>query len=151
VRAKLGLEPFGSNGKTSAAVGVTPSNGKKKARGTYKCAYEYVDEEEGFLFQTVRFENPKNFSQRRWARPDDDPKDISGEWVWNLNGVRRVLYRLPELIEGISVGHPVYIAEGEKAVEALRKLGVIATCSPLGAGKWREEYNQHLAGADVIV
>jgi AAA domain len=30
-------------------------------------------------------------------------------------------------------------------------LSVTATCSPGGAGKWRDEYSQHLKGADVVI
>jgi hypothetical protein len=68
-----------------------------------------------------------------------------------MKGVRRVLYRLPEVLKAIELGQTIFIAEGEKAVDALVKLGLNATCSPMGAGKWCEEYLQHLAGADVIV
>ena len=45
----------------------------------------------------------------------------------------------------------IFIAEGEKAVDALVKLGVPATCSPGGAEKWRNEYSQPLAGANVVI
>ena len=41
--------------------------------------------------------------------------------------------------------------EGEKAADALTKLGVSATCSPHGAGKWRDEYSAHLKDADVVI
>jgi putative DNA primase/helicase len=44
-----------------------------------------------------------------------------------------------------------FIAEGEKAVDALVNLGVPATCCPGGAGKWRTEYSQHFAAADVVI
>jgi putative DNA primase/helicase len=53
--------------------------------------YDYSDEAGNLLYQVVRFE-PKDFRQRR---PDGD-----GDWIWNLNGTRRVLYRLPELLGG---------------------------------------------------
>ena len=45
----------------------------------------------------------------------------------------------------------IFIAEGEKAVDALVKLGLAATCSPGGAGKWLDGYSQHLANADVVI
>ena len=31
------------------------------------------------------------------------------------------------------------------------QIGVTATCSPGGAGKWKAEYSQHLKGAEVVV
>jgi hypothetical protein len=44
---------------------------------------------QGLLYQVVRFA-PKDFRQRR--------PDGPGGWTWNLKGVRRVLYRLFELL-----------------------------------------------------
>jgi hypothetical protein len=104
--------------------------------------YPYTDVAGELLFQVLRY-SPKGFSQRR--------SDGNGGWIWNLEGVRRDLYRLPKLIEAVANERPVFIAEGEKAVEALVKLGVPATCSPHGAGKWRHEYAHHLKGANVII
>ena len=52
--------------------------------------YDYESEFGELLYQGVRF-MPKGFSQRR---PDGE-----GGWIWNLEGVERVPYRLPELIE----------------------------------------------------
>ena len=46
---------------------------------------------------------------------------------------------------------PICIAEGEKAVEALEQIGITATCSPGGAGKWRKEYSDHFKGANVVI
>ena len=45
----------------------------------------------------------------------------------------------------------VFIPEGEKDVDALRQIGLIATCNSGGAGKWRKEYNQWLSGKNVVV
>lgn len=60
----------------------------------------------------------------------------------------RLLYRLPELVDG---DDPVVIAEGEGCVEHLRALGYTATCNPLGAGKWRPHYNEALQDRHVVV
>ena len=101
--------------------------------------YDYRDEQGKLLFQLVRY-SPKAFSQRR--------PDRKGGWIWNLNGVRRVLYKLPELIRAPD---PVFIVEGEKDVDNLWKWGLTATTCPMGAGKWREEYNKYLKGREVIL
>ena len=45
----------------------------------------------------------------------------------------------------------IFIVEGEKDANALWDLGVPATCNAGGAGKWRDEFAQHLAGANVVV
>jgi 5S rRNA maturation endonuclease (ribonuclease M5)/KaiC/GvpD/RAD55 family RecA-like ATPase len=118
-------------------------NGAAHRQGSRIVAtYDYVDERGEALFQVVRFE-PKDFRQRR-----SDGKD---DWIWNLDGVRRVLYRLPELIETIANDHVVFVVEGEKDVESLRKLNITGTTCPGGANKWRPEFNQCFAGADVVI
>jgi DNA primase len=66
-------------------------------------------------------------------------------WVWNVAGVRRVLYRLPEL-RGQDI---VYITEGEKDAHALAALGLAVTTSAWGADGWREEYAAQLVEAGV--
>jgi hypothetical protein len=51
-------------------------------------------------------------------------------------------------------GKPVYIVEGEKDVEALRALGVEATCTPGGAMKWHkvaECAREAPAGRHVVI
>jgi putative DNA primase/helicase len=88
--------------------------------------YDYTDEQGQRLFQVVRY-HPKGFSQRR--------PDGKGGWANNLGNVRRVLYRLPELLESPS-SEPVFVVEGEKDAESLRALGLVATTNPGGAGKW---------------
>lgn len=47
----------------------------------------------------------------------------------------------------------VYVAEGEKDVDALREHGLTATTNSGGAGKWRVEYSEQLraAGAESVV
>jgi 5S rRNA maturation endonuclease (ribonuclease M5) len=100
--------------------------------------YDYADEGGNLIFQCVR-SKPKDFWQRR--------PDGKGGWINNLQGVRRVLYRLPKLIAASTV----CVAEGEKDCDNLAKLGFVATTNPLGAGKWRDEYSETLRGKDVIV
>jgi hypothetical protein len=92
----------------------------------------------------LRYE-PKTFAQRR---PDPDkPK----EWLWSMNGQERVLFRLPKIIEAIKENIPIFICEGEKAVEAAESIGFTATCSPDGAGKWKDTYTQSLKGAICFI
>ena len=106
-----------------------------------EAVYEYTDEEGVVLFQALRFPG-KKFRQRHEGEEG---------WVWNLDGVRRVPYLLPQLIQGVKEGQTIYLCEGEKDVENLRHLGKVATCNPMGAGKWKDEYNQFFAGAKVII
>jgi len=99
--------------------------------------YDYRDEAGKVLYQAVRLWAPapknKEFRQRR-----RDPSKPGG-WDWSLGETRRVIYRLPELIASDSA-KTVYVVEGEKDVENLARLGLVATTNPMGAGKWRKEY-----------
>jgi 5S rRNA maturation endonuclease (ribonuclease M5) len=101
--------------------------------------YDYLDAEGKLLFQVVRF-YPKDFRQRR-PMP-------GGQWTWNLHGVTPVLYHLPEVLAAPDI---VYLPEGEKDADRLMAEGVVATTAPMGAGKWRDEYAQSLAGKRVII
>jgi hypothetical protein len=104
--------------------------------------YPYVDEHGQLLFEVVR-KPGKQFRQR--------VPDGAGGWVWKLGDTRRVLYHLPEVLEAVAAGRTVHVVEGEKDTDRLRSLGLVATCNPGGAGKWRSDYAQHLAGATVVV
>ena len=44
-----------------------------------------------------------------------------GGWIWNLQGTRRVPYRLPELMKSVAAGQTIY--KGEKDVDNLRDIG----------------------------
>lgn len=104
--------------------------------------YDYLDPQSTLLFQVVRYE-PKDFRQRR--------PDGKGDWIWNLKGITPVLYHLPEVLKAIEEGNTVYVVEGEKDADRLMKEGLIATTSPMGAGKWRPEYSDTLAGGNIVV
>lgn len=126
------------------AIGLTFADLSSNGNGGRKIAatYLYVDEQGVLLFEVVRYA-PKGFAQRR---PDKD-----GAHVWKLGDVRRVLYRLPQLVTGVAAGQRIFVVEGEKDVEALEAVGEVATCNPGGAGKWRTEYSKSLKGATVTI
>jgi Protein of unknown function (DUF3631) len=112
--------------------------------GPAVAVYDYTDESGALLFQVCRTAK-KDFSQRV---PDATHK--SG-WRWKLGSTRRVPYRLPKLVAAASAGHLIYIAEGEKDVHAIEAAGGVATCNPMGAGKWRDDYDGYFTGADVVI
>ncbi|WP_288076439.1 AAA family ATPase [Pseudomonas sp.] len=118
-----------------------------QGKGKVVATYDYTDEHGELLFQAVRYE-PKDFRQRK-PMPD-------GSWLWSIKGVRRVLYRLPELIDNIAAGKTIYIVEGEKDVEAARSIGLAATCNAMGAdngngNKWMADFGDVFRGADVVI
>lgn len=124
---------------------------QRRSKGVIVAVFPYEDETGEELFQVVKFD-PKDFRQRR------RDKSKPGGWIWSIKGVRQVPYRLPELIEALSLGRTIYYVEGEKDVERLRSLGFAATTSPGGAGKWRHEFSEEFFrhadpafSADVII
>ncbi|MEO5858717.1 MAG: DUF927 domain-containing protein [Pyrinomonadaceae bacterium] len=130
-----------------AAAGIAPKNLflsellKTTQRKRLAATYDYRDESGQLLFQSVRYE-PKSF---RYRRPNG-----SGGHEWNLANTRLVLYRLPELLVADPL-FPVFIVEGEKDVDALQAIGVTATCNPMGALKWKDEFSDSLKGFDCAI
>ena len=106
--------------------------------------YAYQDESGKVLFEVCRLE-PKDFRQRR-----PDATSLDG-WTWQVKGVRQVPFRLPGLIAAVKGGQSVFIAEGEKDVEALVAKGFAATCNACGAGKWRDEFGEHFDSAKAVI
>ena len=115
-------------------------------RGEEVTAYSYTDEHGEPLFEVVRLW-PKGFYQRRpnGEKPPPGRKP--------MDGVRRVLYRLPKVIDAIKAGMTIWIAAGEKDVHALERAGVVATCNPMGEGEgsWLRDYSETLRGAEVVI
>lgn len=102
--------------------------------------YDYVDPETGEVkMQVVRYE-PKDFRQRR---PGPD-----GGWSWSVPASERILFNLPAVKASSKT---IVIVEGEKDVEALAGLGIVATCNPGGAGKWEPQFTAALAGRDILI
>jgi hypothetical protein len=84
-------------------------------------------------------------TKRLWQeRPDGDG------WTPGLAGTTLPLYRLPDVLERARQGLRVLVVEGEKAVDALNRLGFFATTNAQGAGKWRPEHTAALTGATVL-
>ena len=82
------------------------------------------------------------FSQRR--------PNGTGGWIHDLIGVRRVPYRLPELIRA-ATEQRIWVTEGEADCERLRSLGAIATTNSGGAGKWADDFAEYFHKRPVII
>jgi hypothetical protein len=104
--------------------------------------YDYTDEHGKLLYQVERMQ-PKGFRQRR---PNDH-----GEFEYTLGDVRRVIYRLPAVIEAVKAGKWVSIVEGERDVHTVEAEGHVATTCPGGAGKWRDSYSVIFKDAKVVI
>jgi hypothetical protein len=126
--------------------------------------YPYSDEEGKLLFQVLRFKSTPKFTIRR---------PFNNGWIPNLDGVRRVPYRLNEFIN--KTPGLIFIAEGEKDVDNLYRLfykgdrhfpsesareaglktltspNIFVTCNPGGAGKWKESYNLYFSDFNIVI
>jgi hypothetical protein len=120
--------PFIVPKSTSAATTVKPE---------IECVYPYLNHSGNEVYQAVRLQ-PKSFRQRHL---------VDGKWVWSMDGVERVLYHLPEVLQS----QEVWICEGEKDADNLVALGYCATCNVGGAGKWLDGYTETLVGKDVVI
>ena len=117
-----------------------PSTPPPAPLGPPVAVYDYRDEAGALVMQVLRFE-PKTFRQRR--------PEGSG-WNYSVKGVRKLPYRLPELLAA-PTDASVFIVEGEKDADRLAALGLVATCNAGGAGKWGADHAQFLAGRAVVV
>jgi 5S rRNA maturation endonuclease (ribonuclease M5) len=142
--AKLGLSLSDLFVESSNGPGVDRGVDSWSPRGPIVTRYPYVDGDGRLRYEVCRTAD-KEFPQRR-----PDPSSKTG-WRWNLDGVERLLYRLPEVIAAVAAGKTVHVVEGEKDVDALRARGYVATCNPGGVGKWSDDYAKVLAGANVVV
>lgn len=104
--------------------------------------YDYVTEYGELIYQVLRMQ-PKTFRQRR--------PDGNNGWIWNLQGIEPLIYRLPEVIAAAEAGDPVYVCEGEKDVHALESRDLVATCNSGGAGKFPIGMARFFRGAEVVI
>lgn len=102
-----------------------------------KKIYHYQDVNGFDVFEVVRLE-PKDFRQRHM---------VNGAYVNSMEGVLRVIYRLPE----VTKAKQVWIVEGEKDADTLADLGFVGTCNAGGAGNWMDSYSDSLTGKEVIL
>jgi len=134
------------------AMGIVPEPAPEpKTNGSggkwpIRVTYPYHDENNVLLFEVVRFDTEDPDERFRQRRPDG--KD---GWIPNIEGVRRVLYRLPQLIAAVKAKQLVLVTEGENDANTAVRLDYVATTNPGGVGKWRDEYDEYFRGADVVV
>jgi hypothetical protein len=158
------LEKFLNGGDFNAAcetlTGEPPP--KKKPDAARKVVVEQFDYPDAagvlrFAVERIEYQNPdgafvlKDGKRKKTFRQKRPDPENPGRWIFNLDGVERLPYRQPELLEAVGLEQTILIPEGERCVNALRAIGIPATCNSEGAGKWRPELNQYFADADVVL
>ncbi|MEU2874444.1 hypothetical protein ABZ769_35505 [Streptomyces olivoreticuli] len=120
--------------------------------------YVYTDEVGTTIFKVVREECVNGCGKKNFPVRSVDPAHPD-RWLrkWPAAEASRPLYRLPEVLEAVNDGRPVYLVEGEKDADAMAAAGVTATCNPGGAAaanrptKWRDEHTKALVNARVVI
>lgn len=122
-----------------------PRRGSKKApreKRNEVDRYRYCDADGKTAYFNIRFD-PKEFTM---AGPDGVPGQLPKNLV-------RYPYRLPEVVEAVRAGNPVYWVEGEKDVASVEAAGGVATCLAGGVNGTMESswFPDYFEGADLIV
>jgi len=131
--------------KIVASIGITmrdimPQETTKPKQRKVVATYDYEDESGRPVYCVKRYE-PKDFRQGKYA---------NGRYVANMDGVKRVPFRLPNIIKAAKEGRPVFVVEGEKDVLTAEKMGAVATCNAGGAGKWQDEWVEYFKGVREV-
>ena len=163
VEKLTGKPPPKANGKTNGKS-HSKANGKAKnerdnARPITVASFSYHDANGALVFvvERVEFQKPdgsfvlKDDGKRDKIFPQKRPDpERPGEWLYNVDGVPPLIYRLLEVMEAIANGHTIVIVEGEAKADLLWSWNVPATCCSGGAEKWKAEHSEQLRGADII-
>jgi hypothetical protein len=158
LRERAGLHPAHAPATQTVPRRIEAGRGQL---GLRVASWPYHDEEGRALYRVVRFEGSagKTYRQQRVEGGgtccDAEPRRCKPDreslgWAWGHGeDVAHVLYRLPEAID--AGDRPIFIVEGEKAADALRALGLVATCNSGGAGKWRGELSWDLKNRRAVI
>jgi hypothetical protein len=122
------------------------ANIKPLPKIAFQQEWQYQDEDRVTVFVKHRLRIGESGKTYRLYKVD-----ANGHKHSTLGDARIVPYKLPELLDAKTAGRIIYLAEGEKAVDALMSLGVAATTAHSGAGHWPEAITEYFAGANVVI
>ena len=115
-----------------------------KENGDKITVYDYIGDHGVLEYQVIRTDFKDGSKTFRQQRPDG-----KGGWIKNLKDVRRIPYNLPEVLHHNK--NVVWVVEGEKCVDRLKELGVVATTNNGGSGNWTDEHSVWLKDRKVVV
>ena len=114
---------------------------------TFENEWHYTDEDGVTLFIKQRYKTydakGKTYKQLR--------VDEHGRRHSSITGAQIVPYNLPEVELARQAGRTVFLTEGEKAADALKHIGVCATCTHQGASSFPEDAIQYFTGLNVVI
>lgn len=120
----------------------------ERQQGRYSATWTYTNAAGDPVGLVVRWDKPP----RKHIRPVSRKADGSGWIIGGMPTTRggRPLYGLPALL-GTKPGDRIYVTEGEKAADAARSVGLVATTSPHGAKSASKADWSPLAGRDAVI
>ncbi len=136
-----------------ASLTITKGSGKLLLHCHAGCSYPDIVKSLGFDDTADRYNYRGKHGKTRFTITKTADKQFpvtQPDGTTNIKGVERVPYNLPELCAANN-GDYVFIPEGEKDCDNLTALGLLATCNPFGAGKWRSEFNEYFNDRSVVL
>ena len=106
----------------------------------------YTDEDRQPVFVKQRLRVGESGKTYRLYKVDEYGRKQS-----TLGDARIVPYNLPALLDAKTAGRNIFLVEGEKAADAIKSIGMIATTAHTGAGSWPAAITEYFAGAQVII
>lgn len=114
----------------------------RKEKREFVAKYDYTDENGAFLYRKTRYRTESGGKTFVWTHKDGK------EMKTGRGGAEPVLYNLWEAVDKPEL----YMVEGEKDVETLRRLGLTAVSVPDGAAsKWHENFTAALENKRVTI
>ena len=108
-------------------------------KGRPIAAYIYR-QNDGTPYLRVLRTTTKAFLQFHWE---------GGQWVAGKPKGPKIPYRLPELLAAAPTV-PIFVCEGEKDADNVAALGLVASASAEGAGKWTADLNKWFARKQTV-
>ena len=140
VKRKLGLPEFAKKKAGGSSSKNKKGNGLTKAWSPVVACYVYR-QADGTPYLQVCRTAAKGFFQNKW----------NGQmWVTGKPDGPKIPYRLPELLAS-PLTAKVHVCEGEKDVEALVRIGFVATTNSQGANGWTDDLNEHFRDRHVYI
>lgn len=123
---------------------------KKPVRPKQTRHWEYPDRDGSPLVRVERVDDGEG-NKKVWQQHWDKNKKT---WVYGLGDVARAsipIYRRAEVLKAIAKGEPIFSVDGEQCADMLWKLGLAATTSIGGMGKFSLTDSLDLQGAKVVI
>lgn len=128
-----------------------PIQEKKALRPAATRYFKYPDRDGSPLVRVRRIDfgdgRKKDIKQEHWDKDKND-------WVMGLGKVGRAnipVYRYADVQSAIANHQQIFIVDGESCADILWDLGLAATTSIGGMGKWRITDTNDLQGAEVVI